>query len=360
MKCPFCMEEIADNSENCSLCKSELVKPCPFCVEKIQADALKCKHCNSMLSCCGGTSQQQIQPPITPQQQIQQQVPPVHHNFGPEAVLPPGIAGWSWGAFLLNWIWAIGNKTWIGLLALVPYVGVIMAIVLGFKGREWAWKNKQWESVEHFNRIQKKWSYWGVMVILIVAGVGIAAIAIPQYYAYKARVEEQKLVSSGNISTDNNVQGILPVQESTKHIIRVVTDYANNITCGDVKVDPTKIVTLVPHTSIENQWDAKYAVLWIGDIGCSGGNSSSSQNISIVNVGSGSSYVVDPLQSSPAIQFESPVKYVERIVGNTRDSLILEGKQYGPDDPNCCPSINIRFTLRLDEKGNWKVAEKES
>ena len=74
----------------------------------------------------------------------------------------------------------------------------------------------------------------------------------------------------------------------------------------------------------------------------------------------GDSYVVDPLQSSPVIQFESPVRGVERIVGNTRDSLILEGMEYGPKDPNCCPSIKVRFTLRVDEKGNWKLVEKKT
>lgn len=79
---------------------------------------------------------------------------------------PPGIAGWSWGAFLWNWIWAIFNNTWIGLLALIPGVNVVMIFVLGVKGREWAWKNKQWDSVEHFNRVQRKWSVWGIGLVL--------------------------------------------------------------------------------------------------------------------------------------------------------------------------------------------------
>ena len=35
--------------------------------------------------------------------------------------IPDGVKGWSWGAFLLNWIWAIGNSTWIGLLCLIPF-----------------------------------------------------------------------------------------------------------------------------------------------------------------------------------------------------------------------------------------------
>ncbi len=81
--------------------------------------------------------------------------------------LPPGIKGWSWGAFLWNWIWAIFNNTWIGLLALIPGVNLVMIFVLGAKGREWAWKNKKWDSVEHFNRVQRKWSLWGIWLVVI-------------------------------------------------------------------------------------------------------------------------------------------------------------------------------------------------
>lgn len=94
--------------------------------------------------------------------------------------IPDGVKGWSWGAFLLNWIWGIGNSVWIALLCLVPYVGLIMAIVLGVKGREWAWKAKKWDSLEHFNRVQRSWSKWGVIVCLIGFVVGIVvAIAMP-------------------------------------------------------------------------------------------------------------------------------------------------------------------------------------
>lgn len=52
-------------------------------------------------------------------------------GLGKVETMPDGIKGWSWGALFLNWIWAIGNKTWLGLLALLPYVGIVVAIVLG-------------------------------------------------------------------------------------------------------------------------------------------------------------------------------------------------------------------------------------
>ena len=98
--------------------------------------------------------------------------------------LPEGIKGFSWGAFLLSWIWAIGNSTWIGLLALVPYVGFIVSIYLGFKGREMAWQNKRWASVEHFQRVQKQWSFWGVLIIGGIFLLGIlSAILIPAIQA---------------------------------------------------------------------------------------------------------------------------------------------------------------------------------
>ncbi|MCK5641018.1 MAG: hypothetical protein KAJ19_09485, partial [Gammaproteobacteria bacterium] len=53
---------------------------------------------------------------------------------GELAEIPPEISGWNWGAFLLSWIWGIGNSVWIALLCLIPCVGFVMAFVLGAKG----------------------------------------------------------------------------------------------------------------------------------------------------------------------------------------------------------------------------------
>jgi hypothetical protein len=101
----------------------------------------------------------------------------------PMTAIPDGIKGWNWGAFLMNWMWAIDNRVWIGLFALVPYVGFIMAIVLGVKGNEWAWKNKQWDSVEHFKRVQKKWTYWGIGITVVAILLGfVLAIILPSLF----------------------------------------------------------------------------------------------------------------------------------------------------------------------------------
>jgi Tfp pilus assembly major pilin PilA len=143
----------------------------------------------SMVYCRGCGKEIHESAPTCPHCGAPQKAPSTEKN------IPDGVRGWSWGAFLLNWIWAIGNKTWIGLLALIPYVGLIMAIVLGIKGREWAWKNKEWASLEEFNRVQRQWSKWAVIVVFGIGGIGIlAAIAIPQYQAYNQRAREAQLM----------------------------------------------------------------------------------------------------------------------------------------------------------------------
>ena len=81
--------------------------------------------------------------------------------------VPPEIDRWNWGAFLLSWIWGVGNNTFIALLALIPIVGqLVMPFVLGFNGSRWAWRNGRWDSVEHFKRVQRLWAIWGVIIWL--------------------------------------------------------------------------------------------------------------------------------------------------------------------------------------------------
>lgn len=85
---------------------------------------------------------------------------------GAMAVLPREIQGWNWGAFLLTWIWGIGNNVLIALLMFVPFVNLVMWFLLGAKGNEWAWRSKRWASVEEFHRVQRTWTKWGVIVTL--------------------------------------------------------------------------------------------------------------------------------------------------------------------------------------------------
>ncbi|MBM3150297.1 MAG: ribonuclease G [Chloroflexi bacterium] len=91
--------------------------------------------------------------------------------------MPEEIKGWNWGAFLMSWIWGIGNKVWIALLALI--LGIIMSIVLGIKGNEWAWRSKTWNSVEHFKKTQRTWAVVGI--ILLVLGIVMSVLVAVLY-----------------------------------------------------------------------------------------------------------------------------------------------------------------------------------
>ena len=99
-------------------------------------------------------------------------------RFDPKTV-PPEIKRWNWGAFLLNWIWGIGNNTYIALLTFIPLFGFIMLFVLGAKGSAWAWRNGRWDSVEHFKRVQRRWAIAGVAVwigALVLGGAIVGGV----------------------------------------------------------------------------------------------------------------------------------------------------------------------------------------
>lgn len=92
---------------------------------------------------------------------------------GKSAIVPDAIKGWNWGAFLMGFIWGVPNKVYISFVSGIPYIGFAMQVALGIKGSEWAWQNREWESIEHFKRVQRKWTQGSVIFIVVfIALVG--------------------------------------------------------------------------------------------------------------------------------------------------------------------------------------------
>ena len=120
---------------------------CPKCGKEVSEDAKFCPQCG-----------QDLKAGVTPENTSGQ---------GESAIVPQEVKGWSWAGFGLTWIWGVFNGVLISLLALIPFFALIWAIVLGIKGNEWSWRNKKWDSVEHFKNAQRPWNIAGIVVFAI-------------------------------------------------------------------------------------------------------------------------------------------------------------------------------------------------
>ena len=88
-------------------------------------------------------------------------------------MVPSDIRGdFNWGAFLLNWIWTVGNTS-CGfallsfVLSYIPFINIGWAIYLGRKGNVLAWKSKRWDSPGHFRNTQRTWARVGIALWLV-------------------------------------------------------------------------------------------------------------------------------------------------------------------------------------------------
>jgi hypothetical protein len=133
-------------------------------------------------------------------QNIQSREEPPVSVVKKEAFVPIEILHWNWGAFLLTWIWGLGNKVYISLLSFVPIIGMFIPFLLGWKGNEWAWKNKKWENVEHFKKVQKKWLFGGIVISLVgmIASVLVFIFSLSQISSQLSTYET--LLQSGGVS----------------------------------------------------------------------------------------------------------------------------------------------------------------
>ena len=100
-----------------------------------------------------------------------------HGNILDSAVpVPHEIKGWNWGAFLMPWFWPFTNQVWIGLFSYVPNCQLIMALALGAKGNEWAWKSRRWRSIEQFKAHQRRWVVAGMCFWGSLSALGIVTL----------------------------------------------------------------------------------------------------------------------------------------------------------------------------------------
>jgi hypothetical protein len=123
-----------------------------------------------------------------------------------------------WGGLLWGPWWAIYHRIWIGLLGFVPILGLGVALLLGFKGRRWAWERGSYASLTRFRRAQRWWVVsWVIVPPLLGAGayasreplLGFAEQYLAGYLEQEAEASLREL-SAGLIRCADAAGGKLP------------------------------------------------------------------------------------------------------------------------------------------------------
>lgn len=85
------------------------------------------------------------------------------------------VGGWSWGAFFLCPLWSAYFRVWYGCaLFFVPVVGqMFIPFIMGYCGRNLAWKTGRWETPRELLLADRKLSNIGISAM---AGISVLSI----------------------------------------------------------------------------------------------------------------------------------------------------------------------------------------
>ncbi|HEX4353942.1 MAG TPA: cytochrome c oxidase assembly factor Coa1 family protein [Polyangiales bacterium] len=128
--------------------------------------------------------------------------------------MPPEIDRWNWGAFLLNFVWGLGNGVRLAWLMWVPLVGLAMPFVLGWKGNAWAWRRGGFRSVEHFQQVQRRWAQVGFAAL---GGAAISVVVIAYVATTMLKHSNVYQLADAQLERDERVEHALgkPFQTGT-------------------------------------------------------------------------------------------------------------------------------------------------
>lgn len=184
--------------------------------------------------------------------------------------VPNEVRRWNWGAFFLTWIWGIGNNVLVSFLVWLPFLGFIWPIVLGIKGGEWAWQKKRWESVAHFQRVQRIWAWVGFGVFLWVMSIMVGMIYfivthIPETKMYFENIQVIRTATAQDSFT-GNVSGSDRFIQSQTTLPSAAIDIPGTPGVGSVpppSIGTTPSPSLMPQTlksplttPLSKVWDA--------------------------------------------------------------------------------------------------------
>lgn len=216
------LQEKSTQNVNTTIMPNE-TKKCPYCAELIPQNSIFCSICETSLT-----------------EKLSNRVPQIEYTNIIKNVcndeIPNNIKQWNWGAFWFSWIWGIANKSYLTLLTLIPFFNFIWMFVCGFKGNEWAWKNKKWHSLEAFNNTQKKWAIVGNCIAVLSLVLTLALWVVVQNVSNEPVSKEPTLEQ----------EEVNPNTEERGDIIDMTEDVDNHITSKSEQPNSKSIQQLTP------------------------------------------------------------------------------------------------------------------
>lgn len=94
-----------------------------------------------------------------------------------ERCFPRNITKFNWGAFLAWHLWGFANgQSLIAILGWIlsffsnifPLIWLIylgISIYLGFNGNRMSWEGKTWDSIDAFEKSQRRWTIFGMIML---------------------------------------------------------------------------------------------------------------------------------------------------------------------------------------------------
>jgi len=127
---------------------NDQTKKCPHCAEEIKMEATKCKHCQSNL--------------------VQE-----YGNIELKESDQKWLDKFSVGGLMLGFIYLISVRAyskllWILLLSFIPVLNMAIAIIIGLKGRRWAWESGKWSNLDELKIRQGFMDGLGIVLIVLV------------------------------------------------------------------------------------------------------------------------------------------------------------------------------------------------
>lgn len=95
----------------------------------------------------------------------------------------------NFAAFIMPQFWGIGNKVYLGLLALIPILYPFIGIYLGINGTKLAYENS-YETSEKFYQKQRRWQYVAIVYVVAIIALlfGVMFDDFKCYFTNKAEI----------------------------------------------------------------------------------------------------------------------------------------------------------------------------